>query len=59
MWVILAALGCQRGRCVIAPPGLERECVMTWSPEFQRADRAGGTPEVRLGHPVIDLSLPR
>jgi integrase/recombinase XerD len=57
MWVILAALGGWRGRWVIAPPGLERECLMSWSPEFQRADRAGGEVEVRLGHPVVDLYL--
>ena len=30
---------------------------MSWSPEFQRADRAGGEVEVRLGHPVVDRYL--
>ncbi|MEP1123610.1 MAG: site-specific integrase [Ilumatobacter sp.] len=30
---------------------------MSWSPEFQRADRAGGEVDVRLGHPVVDRYL--
>jgi hypothetical protein len=30
---------------------------MTWSPEFQRADRADGRVAVRLGHPVVDNYL--
>ena len=30
---------------------------MSWSPELQRADRADGEVEVRLGHPVVDLYL--
>jgi len=30
---------------------------MSWSPEFQRADRADGGVEVRLGHPVVDVYL--
>ena len=30
---------------------------MSWSPEFQRADRADGAVEVRLGHPVVDRYL--
>jgi hypothetical protein len=42
LWVILAALGGCRGRCVSAPPGLEGTPLMTWTPEFQRADDAAG-----------------
>ncbi len=30
---------------------------MSWSPEFQRVDRADGGVEVRLGHPVVDRYL--
>ncbi len=45
------------GLCVVAALRLERECLMTWSPEFQRAAGAGGRVEVRLGHPVVDLYL--
>ena len=30
---------------------------MSWSPEFQRVDRADGAIEVRLGHPVVDRYL--
>ena len=30
---------------------------MSWSPEFQRADRGGGEVDVRLGHPVVDRYL--
>ena len=57
MWVILAALGGGEGLWVMPRRGSKGTHSMSWSPEFQRVDRAGGEVEVRLGHPVVDRYL--